>query len=336
MKNLKMLIGYTLLITLSFTLSISNAQQLEPGEVIVFSENTDLEELSDAWQWSQGASESSSYTIVSEQSVSILGGQQTNYWQDQYTAPSLGHRVSGDFDVSISISIPETAFAEGDFFVQSTGIGVRSVGENLPFVRISRELAFGSQVVNIISDEFTVLASDDYAQSSINMRIQRVGNDFTMAYQEPDADNWTILLASYERNMTDEVEIFLFTYSNDVFRFLSEFSDFTLSEPQMIDEITTEQQVADETIEDEPTEESAEPIEIVSCEVTPRARINVRSGPSINQVVLQGLDEGVSVSAIAQVEDRSGRTWYNLAEGGWVREDTVIVEDACTDLPVAE
>jgi len=157
-----------------------------------------------------------------------------------------------------------------------------------------------------------------------------------MAYQEPDADNWTILLASYERNMTDEVEIFLFTYSNDVFRFLSEFSDFTLSEPQMIDEITTEQQVADETIEDEPTEESAEPIEIVSCEVTPRARINVRSGPSINQVVLQGLDEGVSVSAIAQVEDRSGRTWYNLAEGGWVREDTVIVEDACTDLPVAE
>lgn len=171
MKNLKMLIGYTLLITLSFTLSISNAQQLEPGEVIVFSENTDLEELSDAWQWSQGASESSSYTIVSEQSVSILGGQQTNYWQDQYTAPSLGHRVSGDFDVSISISIPETAFAEGDFFVQSTGIGVRSVGENLPFVRISRELAFGSEVVNIISDEFTVLASDDYAQSSINMRI---------------------------------------------------------------------------------------------------------------------------------------------------------------------
>ena len=336
----KVKIIITLFLSCSLFIVISAAQQSAEQKRTPFSEDVESQELTSGWKWIQGSSESSQLTIVSENSVSILGGQRTNYWENAFTSPLLVYRLSGDFDVQVDVYTPETAFAEGDFFVQSAGIGVRPVGENVPFLRINRELLFGNQQIDVTNDDFSILAQNDLTGFSVSLRIQRVGNLFTLSYRESSADDWIALVESQERIMPSDVEIFLHAYSNNVFRFVAEFSNVTFSEPEILSEMIPEPPVEDEAVETEVTGEAldveeTEPLVSV-CAVTARARTNVRATASVNEPVLRVLDESKVVSAIAQAMDQSGRTWYNLADGGWVREDTVIVEDTCTDLPIVE
>lgn len=73
----------------------------------------------------------------------------------------------------------------------------------------------------------------------------------------------------------------------------------------------------------------------VVCEVTAINQANVRENASTRSSIVEVLDPGDTVTAVAQV-DSGDFIWWELEDGGFVREDTVEEEGDCEDLPESE
>lgn len=72
----------------------------------------------------------------------------------------------------------------------------------------------------------------------------------------------------------------------------------------------------------------------VFCEVSPVSRdVNIREEPTTNSDLVGTLERGDSAVAVGQAEDNGGFIWWELEDGGFVREDTVNEEGDCEDLP---
>ncbi|NDJ60635.1 MAG: hypothetical protein GYB67_05885, partial [Chloroflexi bacterium] len=87
----------------------------------------------------------------------------------------------------------------------------------------------------------------------------------------------------------------------------------------------------------EPTEEaaSAAPEDMaVTCVVTANANVNVRSGPGTNNAVARTLGAGENATVDGQANGADGFVWWRLADGGWVRSDTVAEDANCEQTPV--
>jgi WD40 repeat protein/uncharacterized protein YraI len=73
---------------------------------------------------------------------------------------------------------------------------------------------------------------------------------------------------------------------------------------------------------------------VQSCQMTPVGdEVNRRAGPGTDYAIMDTLTPAQAVQANGWAFDAEGFVWWRLANGGWVRADTVEWPDVCTALP---
>jgi regulation of enolase protein 1 (concanavalin A-like superfamily) len=183
---------------------------------VPFSSSNDSQKLDSRFGWQPGGSEANSYRLLSQNTLSLTAGAETDQWQGTDSAPLILYRVKGNFDVRIKVEVsPRKNF-------QLAGIGVRSTSENNTFVRISRHKLGDQNSVGVGANrqdnglpiEVPALGNANYAKSQVYLRIVRQESNFDLYYSENNI-NWVILTPNYVIEMPDEVEIYLFVISVD-------------------------------------------------------------------------------------------------------------------------
>lgn len=72
----------------------------------------------------------------------------------------------------------------------------------------------------------------------------------------------------------------------------------------------------------------------VCAAITSPGDTNLRRGPGTNFEIGEVIPGDFPVSIVAQVLNQSGFTWYQLENTLWVRDDVVVLQEGCTDIPV--
>ncbi len=70
------------------------------------------------------------------------------------------------------------------------------------------------------------------------------------------------------------------------------------------------------------------------CEVRVSGNVNRRGGPGTDNPVAGQVTPGQNPHVSGQAEDAAGYTWWQLEDGGWVREDVVNAVGDCRSVPV--
>ncbi len=79
---------------------------------------------------------------------------------------------------------------------------------------------------------------------------------------------------------------------------------------------------------------AADTTETTTCTVTTSGAVNTRSGPGTVYSLSGGLNANTSSNPTGQADGSDGYTWWQFANGSWVREDVVDSAGNCAVLPV--
>lgn len=114
------------------TAPTSTPSSLSSLSTIPFSSSDSPLKLDSDFGWQPGGSGANSSQLLSQNTLMIIAGADTDHWQGTDTAPLVSYRVRGNFDVRVKVEInPKRNF-------QLAGIGVRSTSDSNTFIRVSR------------------------------------------------------------------------------------------------------------------------------------------------------------------------------------------------------
>lgn len=155
----------------------------------------------------RGGSLESHYSIPDKNTLVIAAGPHTDQHTTNISAPVVTLPMHGDFDVSVHLTIQ---FSSSQC-CQHAGIGVRSPADPTVWIRITRDHA-RVLTVNRNRGEVELPTHPVDAGPSIDLRIQRTGNQFLFFYREA-GDEWIPFTVPLSFELPQDAEIYLVNYS---------------------------------------------------------------------------------------------------------------------------
>ena len=192
--------------------------------LISFSSPEDPETLNELLGWQLGGSEANSYDLtLNPGALTLVGGPRTDQWSGTDSAPVISYPITGDFLAEVKV-----IFAPDENW-QAAGIGVREIG-NPTWLRIARQYNNGNTVWVTAEDNGSEmrLAEVEYIDDTVWLRIQRRGSIYNLSYST-NGTNWVDVERNLVFELSDDVELFLVTYSTTNTGAVAEFSDFRVT-----------------------------------------------------------------------------------------------------------
>jgi regulation of enolase protein 1 (concanavalin A-like superfamily) len=204
------------------TLSLSTPTLLSGP--ISFGASNNPTTLNPIFGWEPGASQASSYELSGDPAVlTLIAGPNTNHWERQNSAPFIIYPIKGNFEVQVKTTIS----AETNY--QLSGLGVRSADDITSWIRLNRGFANG-QIAGFAAMQRggkILEGGVQYSDDTIYLRIERNGSLLTLSHST-DGIHWVTFKKDFVMELPDDVQIFLFTFSNSRIGTVARFSDFQI------------------------------------------------------------------------------------------------------------
>ena len=195
-----------MLIAITFiVLRPTKTQAVAPRSSIPFVTNG---QLAPAFTFRRGGSFYSGTTVdEATNTLTLIAGPDTDQHTTDIYAPVVTLPVHGDFDVSVHLTtkFPNTQCC------QHAGIGVRSPADPSVWIRITRDHA-RVLTVNRNRGEVELPTHRVDAGTSLDLRIQRTGNQFSFFYREV-GDEWIPFTVPLSFELPQDAELYLVVYS---------------------------------------------------------------------------------------------------------------------------
>lgn len=155
----------------------------------------------------------------------MIAGPRTEQWADRDSAPLIMHRVRGDFEAEVKVTINPV----GTF--QYAGLGIRSSTDPLTYVRAVRGIGLLGQglLMQSCNQGYGYHGNDPkYSGATVWFKIRRRGSIFNFLYSS-NGNDWVSLQKDYKFDLPDEVDVYLVTYSTNNGNISAQFEDFIVT-----------------------------------------------------------------------------------------------------------
>jgi len=191
---------------------------------ISFLDPSDSEKLNSVLGWQPGGSSASSYDLKSVKgNLTIVAGPGTEALGSTFTAPAVILPMKGNFEVQIRVDAelkPQCCLL--------AGLGIRSVNEHSRWMRLALTFDGNPQKITMAENNSggaMYYKSEPYAGSVVSLKMNRQGSVFNFFYSV-DGRNWVLLEKDHVTDISDDADIFIYTYSNNGQGVVSHFSNF--------------------------------------------------------------------------------------------------------------
>ena len=185
--------------------------------MIPFANPSDPSALNPVFGWQPGGAVGNAYDLtLYPGELSLIADAESS---GKY--PALIYPFQGNFQVSVRLD-----FQTDGPYIQAAGIGFRaSGGGGGAFI----QSLFGGDGLEILSGAADQTFSDPYANSVVYLRITKRGTLFSTEYSA-NGTNWVTLVNNSVISLPDNVEVYLYAFSDNDEGVVARFSEFNIVE----------------------------------------------------------------------------------------------------------